>query len=172
MLRYIILIFQYFNVNSRKHKSSLEVLDGPSNNDWNLFPEALTILFLRLVGPKSQWCHAALVAVSCFLIPNWLMFGMFLETTCHGPSISTGDGRERKLRECAPQIATHAEMTRGGKSLSSRVVIFTRARVFYSLYYSWGKQGTILVDYLSSLWINQLPTATVTAKAKAGDTCS
>ena len=90
-------IFQYFNVNSRKHKSSLKVLDGPSNNDWNLFPEALALLFLRLVGP----CHAVLVAVSCFLIPNWLMFGMFLETTC-SPLISTGDGRERKLRECAP----------------------------------------------------------------------
>ena len=94
-------IFQYFNVNSRKHKSPLEVLDGRPNNDCNFFPKALALLFLRLVGPKSQWCHAVLVAVSCFLISNWLMFGMFLETTC-SPLFSIGDGREGKLGECAP----------------------------------------------------------------------
>lgn len=108
-------IFQYFNVNSRKHKSSLEVLNGPSNNDWNHFQRLLrngisTFVSdssqsggfrLRLVGPKSQWCHAVLVTVSCFLISYWLMFGMFFKTT-GSPLVSTGDSREGKLRECAP----------------------------------------------------------------------
>lgn len=65
-------IFQYFDVNSRKHKSPLKVLKGPSNNDWNLFPEALAhrdfdtcFRFFSVRWIPTSSCRAKKSMMSC-----------------------------------------------------------------------------------------------------------